>query len=88
MLNIKVVSWALATTTAISFVLCVTYGLATPKTLHMHVFLEQVLPGFKWLTLQSFLIGLVESFLYGAYAGLVYVPVYNFFARRFDPGTS
>ena len=54
----------------------------------MHVFLEQVLPGFKWLTLQSFLIGLVESFLYGAYAGLVYVPVYNFFARRFDPGTS
>ena len=88
MLNIKVVSWALATTTAISFVVCVTYGLATPETLHMHVFLEQVLPGFKWLTLQSFLIGLVESFLYGAYAGLVYVPVYNFFARRFDPGTS
>ncbi len=88
MLNIKAVSWALATTTAISFVVCVTYGLATPETLHMHVFLEQVLPGFKWLTLQSFLIGLVESFLYGAYAGLVYVPVYNFFVRRFDPGTS
>ena len=88
MLNIKVVSWALATTTAISFVVCVAYGLATPETLHMHVFLEQVLPGFKWLTLQSFLIGLVESFLYGAYAGLVYVPVYNFFARRFNPGTS
>ena len=88
MLNIKVVSWALATTTAISFVVCVAYGLVMPETLHMHVFLEQVLPGFKWLTLQSFLIGLVESFLYGAYAGLVYVPVYNFFARRFDPGTS
>ncbi|CAN5441539.1 hypothetical protein BH10PSE16_BH10PSE16_10610 [soil metagenome] len=88
MLNIKVVSWALATTTAIPFVVCVTYGLATPETLHMHAFLEQVLPGFKWLTLQGFLIGLVESFLYGAYAGLVYVPVYNFFARRFDPVTS
>jgi hypothetical protein len=84
MLNIKVVSWALATTTAISFVVCVAYGLATPETLHMHVFLEQVLPGFKWLTLPGFFIGLVESFLYGVYAGLVYVPVYNFFARRFD----
>ena len=83
MLNIKVVSWALATTTAISFVVCVTYGLATPETLHMHAFLEQVLPGFKWLTLQGFFVGLVESFLYGAYAGLVYVPVYNFFVRRF-----
>jgi hypothetical protein len=40
MLNIKVVSWALATATAISFVVCVAYGLATPETLHMHAFLE------------------------------------------------
>ncbi len=88
MLNIKVVSWALATTALISFVVCVGYGLVTPETLHMHAFLEQVLPGFKWLTLPGFLIGLVESFLYGAYAGLVYVPVYNFFAHRFQPGNS
>jgi hypothetical protein len=82
MLNIKVVSWALATTTMISFLVCIAYGLATPMSLHMHGFLEQVLPGFKWLTWQSFLIGLVESFLYGAYAGMVFVPVYNFFYRR------
>ena len=88
MLNIKVVSWALATTTSISFVVCVVFGLVTPETLHMHALLEQVLPGFKWLTPQGFLIGLVESFLYGAYAGLVYVPVYNFFARRFHIGAS
>ena len=88
MLNIKVVSWSLASTALISFVVCVVYGLVTPETLHMHAFLEQVLPGFKWLTLTGFLIGLVESFLFGAYAGLVYVPVYNFFARRFHPGTS
>ena len=88
MLNIKVGSWALATTALISFVVCVGYGLITPETLHMHAFLEQVLPGFKWLTLPGFLIGLVESFLYGAYAGLVYVPVHNFFARRFQPDAS
>ena len=88
MLNIKVVSWALATSTAISFVVCVAYGLVTPETLHKHGFLEQVLPGFKWLTLPSFLIGLLESFLYGAYAGLLYVPVYNFFARRFHSGAA
>ncbi len=87
MLNIKIVSWALATTTAISFVVCVAYGIVTPETLHMHAFLEQVLPGFKWLTLQGFVIGLIESFLYGVYAGMVYVPIYNFFARRFDPRT-
>ena len=82
MLNIKVVSWALATTTMISYLVCIAYGLATPMSLHMHGFLEQVLPGFKWLTWPGFLIGLIESFLYGAYAGLVYVPIYNFFHRR------
>ena len=85
MLNIKCVSWSLASATLISYLLCVAYGLVTPETLHMHPFLEQVLPGFKWLTLPGFLIGLVESFLYGAYAGLLYVPIYNFFVRRFDP---
>ncbi len=82
MLNIKVVSWALATATTISYLVCIAYGLATPMSLHMHGFLQQVLPGFKWLTGPGFLIGLIESFLYGAYAGLVYVPIYNFFHRR------
>ena len=84
MLNMKVVSWALAATTLISYLVCVAYGLAVPESLHMHAFLEQVLPGFKWLTWQSFLLGLVESLLYGAYAGMVYVPLYNFFKRRWD----
>ena len=50
MLNMKVVSWALATATLVSYLLCIAYGLATPMSLHMHGFLEQVLPGFKWLT--------------------------------------
>jgi hypothetical protein len=58
------------------------YGLATPESWHMHQFLEQVLPGFKWLTWTGFAIGLVESFLYGAYAGIVYVPIHNFLQRR------
>ncbi|MEO6663168.1 MAG: DUF5676 family membrane protein [Rubrivivax sp.] len=83
MLNVKIVSLALATTTLVSFLLCIAYGLVTPERLHMHTLLEQVLPGFKWLTWQGFAIGFVESFLWGAYAGLVYVPIYNFFARRF-----
>ena len=36
----------------------------------------------KWLTFWGFCLGLIESFLYGAYAGLVFVPLYNFLARR------
>lgn len=82
MLNLKVVTWALGIFTAFTFVFCVTYGLATPESLHMHAFLEQVLPGFKWLSWPAFAIGLVESFLYGVYAGLVYVPIYNVLQRR------
>lgn len=84
MLNIKIVSWSLGLFTAISFVLCVIYGLIVPPSLHMASFLEIVLPAFKWLTFGGFFLGLIESFLYGAYAGLVFVPIYNFFARRWD----
>jgi 2TM family of unknown function (DUF5676) len=84
MLNLKVVTWALALFGAVSFVVCVLYGLIVPEPLHMASFLEAVLPGFRWLTLGGFLIGLVESFLYGAYAGLVFVPIYNMLARRWS----
>jgi len=84
MLNIKLVSWALGIFVAVTFVLCVIYGLVTPESLHMHSFLEQVLPAFKWLTWWGFLLGLAESFLYGVYAGLVFCPIYNWLNRRFS----
>ena len=82
MLNIKVVSWSLGIFTAISFILCVIYGLIVPQSLHAPQVLEALLPAFKWLTLGGFCLGLIESFLYGAYTGLVFVPIYNFIARR------
>ncbi len=83
MLNIKVVTWSLAIWAAFTFVFCVVYGMVTPSSLHMVSLLEQILPGFKWLTGVGFAVGLIESFLYGAYAGFVYVPIYNFMYRRF-----
>ena len=82
MLNIKVVSWSLGIFMAISFLVCVIYGLIVPQSLHMAGFLEMALPAFKWLTFWGFWLGLIESFLYGAYAGLVFVPIYNFIDRR------
>ena len=54
----------------------------------MAPFLEMVLPAFKWLTLGGFCLGLIESFLYGAYAGLVFVPIYNFLTRRWGATVS
>ena len=82
MLNVKIVSWSLGLFCAVSFITCVLYGLIVPQSLHASQFLEAVLPAFKWLTLPGFLLGLIESFLYGAYAGLVYVPIYNLLTRR------
>jgi hypothetical protein len=82
MLNTKLVTWALGIWSAITFIVCVVYGLVTPQSLHMHEFLELILPAFKWLTWWGFLLGLVESFLYGVYAGLVFCPVYNWLYRR------
>jgi hypothetical protein len=82
MLNIRVITWSLATFTTVSYIVCVVYGLVVPETFHMVQFLEITLPGFKWLTVGSFVIGLVESFLYGVYAGLVYTPIYNFYQRK------
>ena len=86
MLNIKVVTWSLGLFAAITFVLCVIYGAIVPASLHMAEFLEMVLPAFTWLTFGGFVLGLAESFLYGAYAGLVFVPIYNVLARRWDGG--
>ena len=39
----------------------------------------KLLPGFRWLTWQSFMLGLLESLLCGIYFGLVFVPHYNVF---------
>jgi len=83
MLNIKVVSLSLGVSAAVSFVVCILWGLLMPESLHMHGFLELVLPGFKWLNAGNFVLGLVESFLFGIYAGIVYVPIRNYFSKRF-----
>ncbi len=82
-LSRKVMTWSLGSFAAVTYLVCVLYGLVVPETLHMAAFLEIVLPGFHWLTPGAFVLGLVESFLYGAYAGLVFTPIYNAFVRRF-----
>lgn len=87
MLNTKVVTWALGLWAATTFVVCVIYGLVMPQALGMRQVLEMMLPAFKWLTWWGFLLGLVESFLYGAYAGLVFCPIYNFLHRRWGSRT-
>ncbi len=81
MLNIKVLTWSLASFASVNYLICVFYGLVVPESLHMTAFLEQIFPGFRWLTPAGFVIGLLESFLYGAYTGLLFTPIYNRFRK-------
>jgi uncharacterized protein DUF5676 len=82
-LNWKVVTVSLGLHCVVSFVLCVAYGLIVPSALHASQFLEMVLPGFRWLSPASFVLGLVESFLWGVYLGAVFTPIYNFVLKGF-----
>jgi hypothetical protein len=86
MLNWKVVTQSLASFSAISFVLCVGYGLLVPAAFHPAWLLEALLPGFKWLSLGSVVLGVIESALYGAFAGALYSVLYNYFVRRAGRG--
>jgi len=62
-LSVKVMTWSLGTFTAITFILCVAYGLVVSPTLHMSQLLEMTPPGFHWPSAGSFVLGLVESAL-------------------------
>ena len=63
-----------------TFFLCALWGLVVPQSWEtMARIWEAVLPGFTWLTPASFLLGLVEAFLYGWYVALVFVPLFNYF---------
>ena len=81
-LNWRVMTLSLALSAAISFILCVAWGALVPPSVHGTRFLEMTLPGFRWLTLGSFVLGIVETFVIGAYAGLLFTLVHNAVAQR------
>lgn len=83
LLNWKTVGVSVGLFLSISFVLCVIYDLIFPGQT-MYLAWIRLLPGFKWITWGTFILGLVESFLYGIYFSLVFVPLYNFFKRKFE----
>jgi hypothetical protein len=75
-------AWSWGLFGAATFIACVVYGLVVPAAFHPSWLLEQVLPGFRWLTLGSFLLGTGETLVYGAYAGFVFTLIHNAVLRR------
>ncbi len=68
-------------TIAASFVVCITFDLMLPEHAMYSVWLK-LLPGFEWITWKSFFLGLVESYLYGWYIALIWVPIYNYVGSK------
>lgn len=66
---------------AITFTLCVGFDLLFPEHAMFRVW-QDLLPGFEWLSAKSFFIGLIESWSYGWYFALIWVPIYNVVVRR------
>ncbi|MFQ5614101.1 MAG: DUF5676 family membrane protein [Anaerolineae bacterium] len=79
-LSIKTVGLSLGTLFALSYVLCVLFDLVFPGWAMYQVW-QGLLPGFNWSAL-GFIIGLVETALYGFYIAVIFVPVYNYLHRR------
>ena len=84
MLNIK--AWTLSSGCwmAMTFTICVLGGVLVPSLPIPHRTLELVLPGFRWISVSSFALGLVETFVYGVYSGWLFASLHNLFARRWS----
>ena len=80
-MSIKAVGHATSLFLAITFVLCVAFDLVFPAHA-MYETWQRLLPGFEWISWPTFLLGVVESYGYGWYLALIWVPLYNVFARE------
>ena len=66
---------------AITFALCVGFDLLFPEHAMFKAW-QALLPGFEWISVKSFFLGLVEAWSYGWYFALIWVPIYNVVAAR------
>lgn len=77
-LSLKAAGHATSLFLAIVFSLCVAFDLAFPAHAMYRTWV-MLLPGFEWLTWRSFLVGLAESYGYGWFIALIWIPLYNVF---------
>ena len=80
-LSLTAVGQATSLFFAITFLLCIAVSSVFP-THTMAQALQQLLPGFRWISWRSVLLGLIETYGYGWYVALIGVPLYNVLAAR------
>ena len=80
-LSLTAIGHATSLFLAITFALCAGFDLLFP-THAMFKTWQGLLPGFQWISWWGFCLGLIESYAYGWYVALIWVPLYNVFALR------
>lgn len=86
-ISLKAVGHATSLFLAITFVLCVGFDLVFPAHAMFQTW-QRLLPGFHWISWGSFFLGLIESYGYGWYLALIWVPIYNVSVGRRQPQPS
>lgn len=80
-LSIKVVGLTLALFLSIIYTICIVFCLIWPE-FAMYKMWAPLLPGFFWINWQTFFLGLVESFIWGYFLTIIFVPIYNMLNRK------
>ncbi|SRR6266498_5439476 len=79
------IAWTLAVFSAVVFTLDMLFSLLFPNWWVMQNLYEFLLPGFTFISLGTFFLGLVESFIGGFLTAVLFVPIYNYFVSREAP---
>jgi len=80
-LSLKAAGHASSFFLVISYTLCVAFDLLFPEHA-MYEAWQNLLPGFEWISWKSYFIGLIESYGYGWFFALIWVPLYNVFSAH------
>ncbi|NIA02604.1 MAG: hypothetical protein GWO88_00080 [Planctomycetia bacterium] len=80
-ISLSAVGHATSLFLAITFTLCVGFDMLFPEHA-MYTAWQNLLPGFEWISVKGFFLGLVEAWAYGWYFALIWVPIYNVVAAR------
>ncbi len=77
MIQVRAVALATGIFFAVTYTLCVAVHLVVPPSAFANEFWSSALPGFRWISPGSFVLGLGEVFLYGLYTGGFLSYLYN-----------
>ena len=83
-LSLRGVGHATSLLLVITFLLCVGFDFLFPD-MAMYPSWQRLLPGFEWISWQSVVLGVAETYVYGWFFALVWTPLYNLFSASGTP---